>query len=133
HLNRKERAADWSNDGVNRVPRRVDPRDFVGEKFQDVENAGDCDDDRIAQDLERLILQRERDPVKMDGETGCENGQVKIDPGEGGKPERDAEEIEFGHPELWRLLVQSQGGDVDLMCIPQSVARRGQSYPRSTG
>ena len=37
--NRKKSAADRPNDGVHSVPGGVDPRDFIGEKFQDVECA----------------------------------------------------------------------------------------------
>ena len=51
HLNGEERAADRPNDGVHGVPGRVDPRDFIGEKFQEIENARDRDDDRDGREL----------------------------------------------------------------------------------
>ena len=37
HLNGEKRAADRPNDGVHSVPGGIDPRNFVGEKFQEVE------------------------------------------------------------------------------------------------
>ena len=43
HLNGQERAADRSNHRVDRVPDRVDPRNFVREKFENIENARDRD------------------------------------------------------------------------------------------
>src|SRR2546426_9648886 len=100
HLNRQQRAADGANNGVERVPDRIHPWNFVGKKFQEIENASDADDPWVAEDLERLILRRQSDPVKMDGESGNENGQVKIDAGERGQTESDGEEIKSFHGEL---------------------------------
>ena len=45
-LNREQRAADRPNDGVDGVPGGIDPRNFVGEKFQEIEDAGNGDDDQ---------------------------------------------------------------------------------------
>ena len=97
HLNGEQRAADRPNHGVDGVPDRIDPRNFVGEKFEEIENAGDGDDPGIAEDFERLVLWRQRDPVKMNGEPGDKNGQVKIDAGERSETERDGEQIELFH------------------------------------
>ncbi len=69
HLNRQQRAADRANHGVNCVPDRIHPWNFVGEELEKIENTGDCNDPGVAEDLERLILWRQRDPVKMDGES----------------------------------------------------------------
>ena len=55
NLNGKKRAADRSNDGVHSVPGGIDPGDFVGKKFQEVENARDGNDDRVAENFERLV------------------------------------------------------------------------------
>ena len=96
-MNGKQCAAYWANDRVNRVPRAVDPRNFVGKKLEEIKNACDDDDDRVAQHLQRLISGREGDPVKMNGETGDENSEVKIKAGQGGKSEGDAEEVKFFH------------------------------------
>ena len=68
HLNRKQRAADGANHGVDCVPDGIHPWNFIGEKFEQIENTGDADDPRIAEDFERLILRRESNPVKMDCE-----------------------------------------------------------------
>ena len=91
HLNCKERAADRPNHSVNGVPHRIDPGDFIGKEFQEIENAGDRDDPRITEDLKRLVLRREGDPVKMDSQAGGEDCQVKVDSGKRGETERDAQ------------------------------------------
>ena len=52
HLNREQGAADRANDGVNSIPSRIHPRDFVGEKLEEIENARDRNDPRMAQDFE---------------------------------------------------------------------------------
>jgi hypothetical protein len=99
-LNGEQCAADWANDSVNGVPGGIDPRDFVGNKFQEIENASDGDDHGIAEDFERLIRGCESDPVEMNGQTGGENGEVKIDPGEAGESERHPEKMHFFHGEI---------------------------------
>ena len=66
------------------VPGRIDPGDFVGEKFEKIENTGERHDPRLTEDFERLIVRRENDPVLIDRETGDKDGKVKIDPGETG-------------------------------------------------
>ena len=92
HLNGKQRAANRTNDGVNRVPGGVDPWNFVREKFEEIKNARDGNNHRITEHFERLIGRRERDPMEMNGEAGGENRQVKIDAGEAGEAERDTQE-----------------------------------------
>ena len=100
HLNREERAADRPDDGVNGVPGRIDPRDFVREKFEEIENARDRDDPGMAEDFERLIVRREDDPVLVYRQAGDEDGEVKIDPGETGQAERNAQKVESFHAEI---------------------------------
>jgi len=85
HAKSEERAADRSNDGMNRVPGRIDPWNLVGKKLQEIQNAGDGDDGGMPEDLERFILRRERDPMLIDRETGQKNRPLKIDPCERGK------------------------------------------------
>src|SRR6476620_12466226 len=97
HLNGEQRAADRPDDGVDRVPRRIDPRHFVGEKFKQVQDAGEDNDPGLAEDLERLVAGRKRDPMEMDRETGDENGEVKIDAGKTGEAESDSDRIEAIH------------------------------------
>ncbi len=99
HLNGKQRAADRTNNGVDGVPGGIDPRDLVGEKFEEIQNARDGDDDRLAENVERLISRRERDPMEMDRHTGRENRQVKVDASERGESERDTEKIQSIHAE----------------------------------
>src|SRR5258708_31088188 len=97
HLDREQRAADRTDDRVDGVPGGIDPRHFVGEKFQDIEDARDRDDPGLAEDFERLVLRRERDPMEMNREAGDENSEVKIDAREAGEPERHAQEVESIH------------------------------------
>jgi hypothetical protein len=78
HLDGEKRASDWSNDGMDCVPDGINPRNFIGEKFEQEKNTGNGDNDWLAQDSERLILRRKNDPVEMNGKPGGENGEVKI-------------------------------------------------------
>ena len=92
HLNREQRAADWAYYRMDGVPDGINPRDFVCEKFEQIENTGDADNPRIAENFERLLLRREIDPVKMNGQPGDENCEIKIDPGKRSETERNAEQ-----------------------------------------
>ena len=93
-------AADRPNDGVDRVPGRIDPWHFVGEKFQQIKDAGDDNDPGLAEHFERLVARRKRDPMQMDREAGGENGEVKIDAGKAGEAERDGDRVKSIHGEL---------------------------------
>ena len=100
HLNGEQRAADRTDDGVHGVPGGIDPRNFVGEKFEEIENAGDRDDHRDGRALRAIDRRGERDPVEMNGEAGGENGEVKIDPGESSQAKGHAEKMQFFHEEI---------------------------------
>lgn len=97
HLNRQQSAADRANHGMHRVPDRIDPWNFVGEKFKGIEDAGDADNPRVAEDLERLILRRQSDPVKMDRKPSGKNGEIKIDTSKSREAEGHREEIQSFH------------------------------------
>src|SRR4029077_21185009 len=97
HLNCKKRTADRPNDSVNGIPHRIDPGNFIGKEFQEIENTGDGDDPRVTEDLKRLILRRQGDPVKMNSQSGGENGQVKVNPRKRGETERDRKQIQSLH------------------------------------
>ena len=84
---------------MNGVPGRIDPRNFIGEEFQEIEDACDCDNPGITEDFERLVLRRQSDPVKMNCQAGDKDCQVKIDPGERGKTQRNSKEIQSCHEE----------------------------------
>ena len=111
HLNRQQCAANWPNDGVNSVPDRIYPGNFVGKKLEEIENTGDADDPWVAEDFERLILRRESDPVEMNGEPAGENGEVKIDACERSQAERDGEQVKLFH--------------VRNICVNLSMSRAG--------
>lgn len=100
HLNGQKRAADGSYHGMDSVPGRIDPGNFVREKFQHVKNSRDRDDERMAKHFERLISGRESNPMKMNGQAGREDSEVKIDSGKSGQAKRNAEKIEFSHREI---------------------------------
>lgn len=78
NLDGEKRAPDWSNNGMDSVPDRINPGNFICEKFEQKKNAGNNDDDWLAQDRERLILWGKNDPVEMNGKASGENSQVKI-------------------------------------------------------
>ena len=99
HLNREQSTADRANHGMHRVPDGIHPRNFVGKKFEEIENTGDGDYPRVREDFERLILWRQSDPVKMDCESGNENGQVKINTCKRSKPKRHSKKIKLLHLE----------------------------------
>ena len=52
HLNCEQGAADRANNGVNSVPNRIYPWNFISEEFEEIENTSDRDDPRVAEDLE---------------------------------------------------------------------------------
>ena len=101
HLNSKQSAANRPNNSVNCVPGGIDPGNFVGEKFKKIENARNRNNHWMAQHFERLVGRRECDPVEVDGETSGKNREIKVDAGEAGKPERDAEKIKLLHVEKY--------------------------------
>src|SRR2546430_2836423 len=78
NLDGEKRAPDWSNDGMDSVPDRINPGNFICEKFEEKKNAGNNHDDWLAQNRERLILWGKNDPVEMNGKASGENSQVKI-------------------------------------------------------
>src|SRR5439155_4356548 len=102
YLNRKQRATNRANHRVNSIPGGVDPRNFVGEKFEEIKNAGDRNNHGIAQHFERLIRWCERDPVAMDGQPGGENREIKVDAGKASQAERDRKKIQLLHGAIIR-------------------------------
>ena len=97
HLDCKQRTANGTNHGVNSVPDRIDPWNLVGEEFQEIENACDGDDPRVTEDVEGMVLRRERDPMKVNSQPANEDRQVKIDPRKRGETERDGKQIQSLH------------------------------------
>lgn len=93
HLNRKQGATDWTDHGVDSVPDRIDPRDLVREEFEKIKNAGNNDDRRMSENIERLIVGTKCDPMKMNRESGRENCEVEIDSGERGETKCNAEQV----------------------------------------
>src|SRR5438874_11713920 len=108
HLDRKQGAADRSNDGVDGVPGGIDPRNFISKKFEQKKYAGDSDDEWITQNGERFIRRSECDPVLMNGEASGEHSQIEVQTGETGQAERNAQKIESLH-------APSMSGEVTLV------------------
>ena len=95
--NRKQRSADRANDGMDGVPGRVDPRDFIGEELQQIERTRDPKNEWIAEDAERLVGRAEHDPMLVDRQAGHKNREIKIETSEAGKAERDTKELQLIH------------------------------------
>ena len=93
----EQRAADGADDGVDGVPQRIDPRDFIRKKLQEKKRAGDEEYGGMGEEVERLILRSERDPVLLDGEAGGKHGEVEIQAGERGQTEGDAQKLKLFH------------------------------------
>ena len=96
-LDGKERAANRTDDGVDRVPGGVDPWNFIREKFEEIKDSRDGNNHGVAEHFERLVSRSERDPVEMNGEARGENRQVKINAGEASKAKSDTEKVELFH------------------------------------
>src|SRR2546423_4803467 len=77
YVDRKERAPDRPNDCVNGVTGRIQPRDLVGKKLQEIEGTGNDYDPGMTERFEGMIVRRENDPVLIDRETGDENREIK--------------------------------------------------------
>ena len=99
-LNREQCAADRPDHRMNGVPDGIDPRNFVSQKFEEIKKAGNGDDPRVTEHFERLVIRCERDPVKMNRESGGEDSQIKVDAGEGGQAERHGEQIQSLHSKI---------------------------------
>ena len=97
HLNSEQSTADRANHGMHRVPDRIYPRNFIGKKFEEIENTCNAYDPRVREDFERLILRRESDPVEMNCKPSGKDGEVEINPGKRSETERDAEEVQSFH------------------------------------
>ena len=78
HLDREQGAADRSDDGVDGIPRGIDPRNFIRKKFEQKKYAGDGDDEWITQNGERVVGRSECDPVLMNGQASGEHRQIEI-------------------------------------------------------
>ncbi len=63
--------------GVDGLPDGVDDRDFVGEKFHEIENAGDGEDERVREDLELFGEMNDAEALKeAEGGDGGVNVQA---------------------------------------------------------
>ena len=92
-LNCQQGAADRSNESMHRVPGGIEPWNFICKKLQKIENASDTDDPGISEHFQRLILRRESDPVKMDGQPGNENREIKVDASQARQAECDRKKV----------------------------------------
>ena len=100
YLNSEQRTADRPDECMDGIPGGIDPGYFVSKKFEEIENTSERDDPRLAEDFERLVIRRKDNPMLIDCETGDKDSQVKIDPGETGQAERNAQKVESFHAKV---------------------------------
>src|SRR5262249_59107479 len=78
---RDPRPADRTDDGVNGVPDRVDPRDLVGNELDQVERDRGADDPVVVEDL---VLRGQIDPAvaarKAEDRPGSVQGEAAPEP-----------------------------------------------------
>jgi len=89
----EEGATNRPDDRVDGVPGGIDPRDFIREKLEDIERAGDPENQRTAKDGERLVLRRKNDPLLLNRQAGDKNGEIKIHPRKAGQAESDSKQL----------------------------------------
>ena len=94
---REQRAAERTDDAVDRVPRGVDPRDLVGEEFGERADARDAEYPRVREDLQRLQMFGQRQPAEVHRDPGRENGEVKAPAREQAKAAGDAQNFQYSH------------------------------------
>ena len=84
------------------VPGGIDPGHLVGEKFQDIKRARDPQDERVAEHCERLVIGPEHNPMQVNCETSDEDRQVKVNAGQAGKTQGNAEQLDLVHAKIMR-------------------------------
>ena len=95
--NREQRSANRTNDRMDGIPSRVDPRDLVSEKLEEKKRPRDPKNNRLAQYSERLVGRAEHDPMLVDRQAAHKNREIKIETSEAGKAERDTKELQLIH------------------------------------
>jgi len=90
----EERRGRRADKGVDGLPDGVDEGNFVGEKFHEVENAGDGEDERMGENLE--LLGEMNDAETLEEAEGGDGG-VDIEAGGEAGAENEAESFEGAH------------------------------------
>ena len=90
----KERSGGGPDKSVDRLPNGIDERDFVGEKFHQIKNSGDGQDERVRKDLK---LFGEMDDAKPLEKSESGNGGVDVEAGGEAGAEDEAESFERVH------------------------------------
>ena len=86
-----------ANEGVDGVPSGVDPRNLVGEKFDQIQHPRDRENHGMPKHLESLQRRRQRNPIKPQGQTSHENREVEIQACKGSQTQRDGEHFKDFH------------------------------------
>ena len=84
----------WTYECVNRVPHGVEIRNFVDEKFEDVERDSNAEDDRVSHDFKRRRKVNHAESLQ-DAESGY--GCVKIETRGKTGSQSEAERLERVH------------------------------------
>ena len=83
-----------ANEGVEKIPDCVEVRNFVGEKFEDVESDGKAENDRMREDVEFF---GEMNDMEAFEKTESGDGGVKIESGREGGTEGEGDGLERIH------------------------------------
>ncbi len=83
-----------ANESVEKIPDRVEVRNFVGEKFKDVESDGEAENDGVGEDVEFV---GEMNHVEAFEETESGDGGVKIEAGREAGAEGEGDGLERIH------------------------------------
>ena len=82
---------------VNRIPRRVDPRNLVRKKLDEIKKPGHPDDERIRKNREPVERWRQRHPIHPDRQTGHKYREVKVYSRQARQSERHPQQTQFLH------------------------------------
>ena len=96
-VHREKAATDRPNQRMNRIPKRIDPGDFIGEKFKAEKDRSDGNHRRFAQHHQFRIFHGNIHPAEIDRRSGNQNDKIKIETGEGRKAEGNSQCFEHFH------------------------------------
>ena len=94
HSERENGCGGRANESVEKVPDRVEVRNFVGEKFEDVESDGKAENDGMREDVEFF---REMDDMEAFEKAESGDGGVKIEAGREAGTEGEGDGLERIH------------------------------------
>jgi hypothetical protein len=93
HREGQQGAAKRADEGVDRIPDRIDPGDLVGEEFHEGGGSGHPHHPGIGKDLQGLEVLGQGQDVEMHGKAGGQRGQVEPPAREQADAAGDAEDF----------------------------------------